>query len=93
MRKYQKAAVAMAMLGSVSFLGAGVGNAADGDEKVRFENKQNQGCEMNSAYEGILGVDDIAVNVNLLLAHGDQDASEKQSQSCSQGFKVGDKKH
>jgi hypothetical protein len=74
MRKYQRAAVVVAMLGSVSFLGAGVGHAGG-----------SQGCEMNDFHSGILTVDDIGVNVNLLLAHGDVDQDEREGMSCKSG--------
>ncbi|PAZ17243.1 hypothetical protein CLM62_03475 [Streptomyces sp. SA15] len=89
MRKFQKAAVVVAMLGSVSFLGAGVGNAGDGGDKFKFDNKQNQSCGMNEGYEGLIGLDDLAVNLNLIAAYGDVDQSEKKSQSCGQTFNVG----
>ncbi|MBZ9637961.1 hypothetical protein [Streptomyces sp. PSKA30] len=45
MRKYQKAAVVVAMLGSVSFLGAGVGHAGeDGKFGLEFDSRQGQEC-------------------------------------------------
>ncbi|MGW3723874.1 hypothetical protein [Streptomyces sp. NPDC000851] len=48
MRKYQKAAVVMAMLGSVSFLGAGVGHAdGGGHDGFKFDNKQHNYCSAN----------------------------------------------
>src|SRR5690606_31958135 len=53
MRKYQKAAVVMAMLGSVSFLGAGVGHAGD-DPQVEFKNTQTQNCEQNDSTTGLI---------------------------------------
>jgi hypothetical protein len=46
MRKYQKAAVVMAMLGSVSFLGAGVGHADGGGDE--FNNKQSAYCSADN---------------------------------------------
>ncbi|PAZ17244.1 hypothetical protein CLM62_03480 [Streptomyces sp. SA15] len=93
MRKYQRAAVVVAMLGSVSFLGAGIGNAADGGEKYKFDNKQNQSCDMNYSGKTLVGAGDIGVNVGAVLGWGDMDQSEKESQSCGQDFKVGGKKH
>ncbi|PAZ17242.1 hypothetical protein CLM62_03470 [Streptomyces sp. SA15] len=74
MRKYQKAAVVVAMLGSVSFLGAGVGHAGG-----------SQNCQMNDDHEGIIYLDDLGVNVNVLLAHGDQDYSEREIMNCKNG--------
>ncbi|MGP4092669.1 hypothetical protein [Streptomyces sp. KR55] len=86
MRKYQKAAVALAMLGSVSFLGAGVGHADDGHGKFKLNNKQHQSCDQNDSYQGLLHVDDINVDVDVLLAGGNQDNSEKEFQHCGQSF-------
>ncbi|MEW2398474.1 hypothetical protein [Streptomyces sp. NPDC046862] len=83
MRKYQKAAVVVAMLGSVSFLGAGVGHA-DGGGKFKIDNKQNQSCEQNDFTQGLVNVDDVNVNVGLLLGLGNQDNSEKEILSCVQ---------
>src|SRR3954453_1251390 len=45
MRKYQRAAVVAAMLGSVSFLGAGVGQAHDGG--FGLDSVQGQSCSAN----------------------------------------------
>ncbi|MGP4086561.1 hypothetical protein [Streptomyces sp. KR55] len=88
MRKYQKAAVVVAMLGSVSFLGAGIGQASDGDEKVKLENKQTQSCEANESGYGLIKIDD--VNISLaLLGYSGQDNSEKKSVTCSQNFLLG----
>jgi hypothetical protein len=88
MRKYQKAAVAMAMLGSVSVLGAGVGNAADGDEKAKFTNKQHQGCEQNGQYKGLISIDDVTINLDI-LGMGEIDNSERKHVTCSQNFSLG----
>jgi hypothetical protein len=89
MRKYQKAAVVVAMLGSsVSFLGAGVGHAADGGEKVKLDNKQNQTCEQNDTATGLVNLDDINVNL-ALLGLAQQDNSERESLTCSQVFSLG----
>jgi hypothetical protein len=89
MRKYQKVAVAVAMLGSVSFLGAGVGHAADGDGKFKLDNKQNQSCEQNDSQQGLVNLDDVNVNVGALLGLATQDNSERESLTCSQGFSIG----
>ncbi|MFD6167510.1 hypothetical protein [Streptomyces coeruleorubidus] len=84
MRNFQKAAVVMAMLGSVSFLGAGVGHAADGD-KVKLDNDQKQGCTQNDTQTGLIQLDDVNVSVGL-LGWSQQDNSEKESLACSQSF-------
>ena len=84
MRNFQKAAVVMAMLGSVSFLGAGVGHASDGD-KIKLDNDQKQACAQNDAQTGLVQLDDVNVSVGL-LGWSQQDSSEKESQACSQSF-------
>ncbi|OUC95187.1 hypothetical protein [Streptomyces swartbergensis] len=90
MRNYQKAAVVMAMLGSVSFLGAGVGHAADGDEKVKLENKQNQSCEQNDSTKGLINIDDVNISLGI-LGWSEQDNSERESVTCTQNFILGGK--
>ncbi|CAM5313282.1 hypothetical protein ABZ250_02515 [Streptomyces afghaniensis] len=86
MRNYQKAAVVMAMLGSVSFLGAGVGHASDGGNKVKIDNDQNQACAQNDAQTGLIQLDDVNVSVGAILGWSQQDNSEKESLACSQSF-------
>ncbi|AWW39518.1 MULTISPECIES: hypothetical protein [Streptomyces] len=88
MRKYQKAAVVAAMLGSVSFLGAGVVNASDGDEKVKITNDQTQACEQNDSAQGLINLDDVNVSV-AILGLSNQDNSERESVTCSQNFTLG----
>ena len=78
MRKYQKAAVVVAMLGSVSFLGAGVSHAGGGD------NKQNQSCDQNDFQQGLIQLDDVDVNVAAVIGLANQDNSEKEFQHCGQ---------
>ncbi|MDQ0748564.1 hypothetical protein QF034_002795 [Streptomyces africanus] len=89
MRKYQKAAVVVAMLGSVSFLGAGVGHA-DGDPKVKLDNKQSQKCSADEV--NITGTEaaDAFAPTN---AAGLQfiDRSERTSVECAQLFTIGGK--
>ncbi|NGO11683.1 hypothetical protein G5C60_29830 [Streptomyces sp. HC44] len=92
MRNIQKAAVVVAMLGSVSFLGAGVGHADGGDDKFKLDNRQNQSCVQNDSQEGLIQLDDVNVNVAALLGFGNQDNSERESLACSQAFSLG-KKH
>ncbi|MPY65079.1 hypothetical protein [Streptomyces spongiae] len=88
MRKYQKAAVVVAMLGSVSFLGAGVGHAHDEGGKFKVDNKQNQACEQNDSQQGLINLDDVNVNV-ALLGLATQDNSEREALSCTQNFSLG----
>ncbi|GGY18151.1 hypothetical protein [Streptomyces djakartensis] len=92
MRKYQKAAVAVAMLGSVSFLGAGVGHAAGGDSKAKADNpqqnQQNQKCSADETNFSIINVGDVNVVVNALgLQFVDQ--SERKSVECTQAVPAG----
>ncbi|WP_409472038.1 hypothetical protein [Streptomyces sp. HC307] len=89
MRKYQKAAVVVAMLGSVSFLGAGVGHANGGDDKFKLTNDQKQSCEANESAYGLINIDDVNVGVGALLGFSQQDNSEKKSQECSQALVLG----
>lgn len=65
MRKYQKAAVVLAMLGSAGFLGAGVSHA--GDEPVGIITEQSQTCtgESNNQ-QALIGLQDTNVALNLL---------------------------
>ncbi|MFJ8590719.1 hypothetical protein [Streptomyces sp. NPDC093598] len=90
MRKYQKAAVVVAMLGSVSFLGAGVGHASDG-HKVKVENEQDQSCTQNETTTGgLIAADDVLVGINVLGVQSN-DQSERKSQTCTQAFAFGGK--
>jgi SMC interacting uncharacterized protein involved in chromosome segregation len=87
MRKYQKAAVVVAMLGSVSFLGAGVGHADGGDGKFKLENKQSQQCSADET--NLTGT---ATNVfTPVNGTGLQfnDKSERTSVNCDQLFTIG----
>lgn len=88
MRKYQKAAVVVTMLGSVSLLGAGIGHASDDGGKVKLDNKQNQTCEQNDSTTGLINIDDINVNL-AILGLAQQDNSERESLTCAQNFSVG----
>jgi hypothetical protein len=88
MRKYQKAAVVMAMLGSVSFLGAGVGHA-DGDPKVKIDNKQSQECSADEV--NLTGTKLLSDNIVPINLAGLQfvDNSERTSVECAQIFTIG----
>ncbi|MFJ4537644.1 hypothetical protein ACIP39_16985 [Streptomyces tibetensis] len=90
MRKYQKAAVVVAMLGSVSFLGAGVGHASDG-HKVKVENEQDQSCSQSESITGgLIAAEDVLVGINVLGVQSN-DQSERESNQCSQAFAFGGK--
>ncbi|GAA0656997.1 hypothetical protein GCM10009535_39990 [Streptomyces thermocarboxydovorans] len=91
MRKYQKAAVVMAMLGSVSFLGAGIGHAGD-DPQVELKNSQTQNCEQNDSTTGLINIDDVNLSLGI-LGWSQQDASEKESLTCATSFTVGGEEH
>lgn len=87
MRKYQKAAVAVAMLGSVSFLGAGVGHAVDGDQQTKVDPQQHQTCSANDAAwsGGLVNIHDVNVVVNLLGLQMN-DLSKHKSVQCNQNL-------
>ena len=78
----------MAMLGSVSFLGAGVGHAADGDPKVKLDNKQNQKCSADERNGGLITIGDINLALNVLGIQVN-DKSEHKSVKCTQVTPVG----
>jgi hypothetical protein len=89
MRKYQKAAVAVALLGSVSLLGAGVGHAAGGDPKPKADNpQQHQKCSVEEKNgEGLVSVGDVNLAVNVLGIQVN-DQSERNSVKCAQAVPV-----
>ncbi|MFD7402538.1 hypothetical protein ACFV7R_07655 [Streptomyces sp. NPDC059866] len=90
MRKYQKVAVVVAMLGSVSFLGAGVGHADDhGDGKFKLDNKQHQECSADEY--NFTGTETGSVFAPTNPATGTQiiDQSERTSVNCAQIFSLG----
>ncbi|WP_409472037.1 hypothetical protein [Streptomyces sp. HC307] len=87
MRKYQKAAVVLAMLGSVSFLGVGVGHADDGHGKGKFDNKQFVSCEQNDWYQGLVEADEVLpISAGALIGFSHQDNSDKEFQHCGNSF-------
>ena len=65
MRKYQKAAVVLAMLGSAGFLGTGVSYA--GGDHPSLESKQSQNCtgEVNNQ-QALIGLQDTNVAANVI---------------------------
>ncbi|NGO11684.1 hypothetical protein G5C60_29835 [Streptomyces sp. HC44] len=66
MRKYQRVAVVAAMLGSVSFLGAGVSQAGGGTN-----------CSMNDSMTGLIQIERLDINVI-----GNQDANDNENMHC-----------
>ncbi|MEU6180745.1 hypothetical protein [Streptomyces coeruleorubidus] len=87
MRKYQKAAVVVAMLGSVSFMGAGVSHAGDGKE-LEVKSTQTNSCS-NESQEGILNINRVQANVIAIPVLSPQDFSHDGT--CSNGFALGGK--
>ncbi|MFC8147615.1 hypothetical protein ACFUKV_38620 [Streptomyces paradoxus] len=87
MRKYQKAAVVAAMLGSVSFLGAGVSQAYGGDKpNVDIKSVQSNACG-NESQSGVLNIGRANVQVLDILAN--QPVDQSTSVACSNGFGIG----
>ncbi|GGQ68150.1 hypothetical protein [Streptomyces flaveolus] len=82
MRKYQKAAVVLAMLGSAGFLGAGVSHAGEGPS---LDSKQNQTCtgEVNNQ-QALIGLQDTNVALNLLGVGNP--AAGNTAVTCTQAF-------
>lgn len=84
MRKYQRAAVAVAVLGSVSLLGAGIGHATGEDPKVKVDNpQQNQKCSADETNWGLIQIGDINAAVNVLGIQVN-DQSERTTVKCTQ---------
>ncbi|MFF5155685.1 hypothetical protein ACFY3N_05345 [Streptomyces sp. NPDC000348] len=90
MRKYQKAAVVMAMLGSVGFLGAGVSHAGDKPE-FDLNNKQSTVCAQDNSTEGLVNVDDVNVGISALLGFTKNEANDANTVACATGFNIGGK--
>ncbi|MER7719022.1 hypothetical protein ABTX99_19065 [Streptomyces flaveolus] len=82
MRKYQKAAVVLAMLGSAGFLGAGVSHAGEGPS---LDSKQTQNCtgEVNNQ-QALIGLQDTNVALNLLGVGNP--AAGNTAVTCTQAF-------
>ncbi|MFI2645524.1 hypothetical protein [Streptomyces sp. NPDC018610] len=71
MRKFQKAAVVVAMLGSVGFVGAGAAQAHGGDGGAAFDIKQSQTCTGQvDSQQGLVNVQDLGVAANVLVGIG-----------------------
>ncbi|MBD0418390.1 hypothetical protein H0H10_04265 [Streptomyces sp. TRM S81-3] len=82
MRKYQKAAVVLAMLGSAGFLGTGV-SYAGGDPSVDIKSTQSNVCG-NESQDGILNINRVQANVIAIPVASPQDLSH--STVCSNAF-------
>ncbi|MEV5544575.1 hypothetical protein AB0L35_00325 [Streptomyces sp. NPDC052309] len=66
MRKYQRAAVVLAMLGSAGFLGAGVSHAGDGPD-FKLDSEQSQVCTgKNNTQQALVGLQEVNVALNLV---------------------------
>ncbi|MEU6526636.1 hypothetical protein ABZ892_28340 [Streptomyces sp. NPDC046924] len=89
MRKFQKAAVVMAMLGSAGFLGAGV-SYAGGEPEVELNNSQTTTCIQDNSVQGLINIDDINLAVGL-LGLGNAENKETNTVSCASSFDVGGK--
>ncbi|MGA5603360.1 hypothetical protein ACPCUF_20310 [Streptomyces griseoincarnatus] len=88
MRKYQKAAVVMAMLGSVSFLGAGASHAGEGPE-FELNNKQANACTQANTVQGLVNAADLNVPIALLLAGNNVEDTTNVGVSCANGLALG----
>lgn len=87
MRKRQKAAVVLAMLGSAGFLGAGVGHASDVPE-AEIGNSQAVICTQDNSTQGLIVIDDINLVVAILgLATAEN--TETNTVSCTSALTFG----
>lgn len=82
MRTYQKAAVVMAMLGSVSFLGAGVSAAGD-NPGFELNNHQTTTCAQDNSVQSLISIDDVNAGVGAILGLGNAENTEVNSVACS----------
>ncbi|CAL9546090.1 hypothetical protein [Streptomyces pilosus] len=82
MRKYQKAAVVMAVLGSVSFLGAGVSVAGD-NPGFELNSKQTTTCAQDNSVQSLVSIDDVNAGVGAILGLGNAENTEVNSVACS----------
>ncbi|GAA3498172.1 hypothetical protein GCM10019016_052750 [Streptomyces prasinosporus] len=88
MRKYQKAAVVVAMLGSVGFLGAGVSHAGD---KPSFElnSEQNMTCAQDNSVQSLISIDDVNAGVGAILGLGNAENAETNAVACTNALGIG----
>ncbi|MFE4048181.1 hypothetical protein [Streptomyces sp. YIM B13518] len=88
MRKYQKAAVVMAMLGSVGFLGAGVSHAGD-KPSFELDNEQTTTCVQDNSVQSLIAIDDVNAGVGALLGLGNAENTEVNSVACASSLGLG----
>ncbi|MFF6812285.1 hypothetical protein ACFZAG_20685 [Streptomyces sp. NPDC012403] len=92
MRKFQKAAVVAAMLGSVGFLGAGVSHAGE-DPHVKLDNKQSTSCSQDEDNSNVgLNVLNNVLNDNAIAVGalgGFAEASADSALECNAVFGLG----
>lgn len=88
MRKYQKAAVVMAMLGSVGFLGAGTSFAGD-EPEFELNNKQANACSQENTVQGLVNVSDVNLPIAALLGLNNVEDESTNAVSCANGLAIG----
>ncbi|MGW9400276.1 hypothetical protein [Streptomyces sp. NPDC055642] len=88
MRKYQKAAVVMAMLGSVGFLGAGTSFAGD-EPEFELNNKQANACTQENTVQGLVNVSDVNLPIAALLGLNNVEDADATTVSCANGLAIG----
>ena len=82
MRKFQKAAVVAAMLGSVGFLGAGVSYAGD-NPGFELNSEQTTTCAQDNSVQSLISIDDVNAGVGAILGLGNAENSEVNAVACS----------
>ena len=88
MRKFQKAAVVVAMLGTVGLAGSGVSYAGEGPE-FELNNKQTTACPQDNSALGLIAVDDVNAGVGALLGLGIAKNEETNSIACASSVALG----
>ncbi|MFI2641796.1 hypothetical protein [Streptomyces sp. NPDC018610] len=90
MRKFQKAAVVVAMLGSVGFIGAGAAQAHGGDGGgLKVDSKQTQTCTGQvDSQQGLVNIQDLGVAANAILGVGNP-VGKATSVSCPSAVTFG----
>ncbi len=81
MRKYQKAVVVLAMLGTAGFLGTGVSQADE--PQAEPTNTQNQYCG-NETYDGLINIGRVEVNILAIPIASPKDDSH--TTTCTNGI-------
>ena len=87
MRKFQKAAVVMAMLGSASFLGSGVSFAGD-EPEMEINNSQTTTCVQDNSVQSLIAIDDINLAVGI-LGLGNAENEETNAVKCASTLALG----